>query len=270
MIKKRTIATVAELRIREAGEGTAGSRTIEGYALKFGVRSKLLCDWWDYYYEVLEPGCLTKETLDRQDIKLTMYHNRQMILARSKNGVGTLNYEVDAVGVKFWADMPNTADGDTALELVKRGDIDGCSFIYSTDEEDSENCVSYEKLEEEVDGEEVLVRHVKRIDNVYDFTITPDPAYEQTSVTKREFEEASGIKLRECKKKNEDDDDDDDDDDKDEGGKGKLAPDGTSTGADGGDGEADGDDGSNKSDECKTDKKRSIIRELRKEASREF
>ena len=38
MIKKRTIATVAGLRIREAGEGTAESRTIEGYALKFGGR----------------------------------------------------------------------------------------------------------------------------------------------------------------------------------------------------------------------------------------
>ena len=194
MKKKRTIAIVSGLRIREATDG-AESRTIEGYALKFGVRSRLLCDWWNNYYEVLEPGCVTREMLDEQDIKLTMFHDRQLVLARSNKGNGTLSYEVDKVGVKFWAEMPHTVDGDKALELVSRGDIAGCSFIYSTDEGDSENAVSYECLDEKGDdGEDILLRHVKRIDNVYDFTITTDPAYEQTDVSKREVE-AAGIKF---------------------------------------------------------------------------
>lgn len=194
MKKKRTIAIVSGLRIREATDGVE-SRTIEGYALKFGVRSRLLCDWWNNYYEVLEPGCVTREMLDKQDIKLTMFHDRQLVLARSNKGNGTLSYEVDKVGVKFWAEMPHTVDGDKALELVSRGDIAGCSFIYSTDEGDSENAVSYERLDEKGDdGEDILLRHVKRIDNVYDFTITTDPAYEQTDVSKREVE-AAGIKF---------------------------------------------------------------------------
>lgn len=251
MTKKRAIAIAqATLRLREAGEGAEESRVIEGYCMLFGVRSKLLCDWWDPYYEVLEPGCITKETLDKQDIKLTMYHDSHIILARSKRGTGTLNYEVDATGVKFWAEMPNTPDGDTALELVKRGDIDGCSFIYSTDEEDSENCVSYEKMTEKNDeGEEieVLIRHVKRIDRVYDFTITPNPAYLETSVSRREFEEATGLKARSCKKKNDDDDEDDDEEDDDEG---KEPEDG-------------------KGGEC-SGKKRELISQLRREARREF
>ena len=188
-MKKRTIAVMADLRIREAAGGRQ-SRTIEGYALKFGVRSRLLCDWWDYYYEQLEPGCVTREMLDRQDIKLTMFHDRQLILARSNKGAGTLNYEVDAVGVRFWAEMPHTVDGDKALELVGRGDIAGCSFCYSTDETDSENAVSYERLKEKAeDGSDILLRHVKRIDNVYDFTLAADPAFEQTTVSRREVEE---------------------------------------------------------------------------------
>lgn len=247
MTKKRAIAiALATLRLREAGEGAEDSRVIEGYCMLFGVRSKLLCDWWDPYYEVLEPGCITKETLDKQDIKLTMYHDSHIILARSKRGTGTLNYEVDATGVKFWAEMPNTPDGNTALELVKRGDIDGCSFIYSTDEEDSENCVSYEKITEKSDeGEEieVLIRHVKRIDRVYDFTITPNPAYLETSVSRREFEEATGLKARSCKKNDDDDDDDDDEEGKEP---------------------EDGEGG-----EC-SDRKRELISQLRKEARREF
>ena len=186
---------MADLHIREAAAGEE-SRIIEGYALKFGVRSRLLCDWWDYYYEQLEPGCVTREMLDRQDIKLTMFHDRQLILARSNKGVGTLSYEVDAVGVRFWAEMPHTVDGDKALELVQRGDIAGCSFCYSTDEGDSENAVSYERLKEKTEnGEDILLRHVKRIDNVYDFTLATDPAFEQTTVSRREVEEA-GVDLR--------------------------------------------------------------------------
>lgn len=184
----------AGLRLRENEDGTE-SRTIEGYALKFGVRSRQLCDWWRSYYEVLEPGCLTKETLDRQDIKLTMFHDRQLILARSNEGKGTLSYEVDSEGVRFWAEMPRTIDGDKALELVRRGDIAGCSFCYSTDEQDSENAVSYERTGgKDADGDEILIRHVERIDNVYDFTLAADPAFPQTSVSRREVE-ASGVRL---------------------------------------------------------------------------
>ena len=102
-MKKRNIAYIGGLRIREA-EGGGESRTIEGNALLFGVRSRLLCDWTELYYEVLEPGSVTKEMLDRQDIKLTMFHDRQLILARSNQGSGTLHYEVDEEGVRFWAE----------------------------------------------------------------------------------------------------------------------------------------------------------------------
>ncbi len=191
-ISKRSVGFEALLQVRESADG-AESRTIEGYALKFGVRSRLLCDWWNAYYEVLEPGCITREMLDGCDIKLTMFHDRQLVLARSNKGGGTLHYEVDDAGVRFWADMPRTVDGDKALELVQRGDIAGCSFIYSTDEGDSENAVSYERINEKTeDGEDVLLRHVKRIDAVYDFTLTTDPAFEQTEVTRREVE-AAGV-----------------------------------------------------------------------------
>lgn len=191
-IQKRQMAVLSGVHVREGKDGEE-SREIEGYALMFGVRSQLLCEWGGLFYEVLEPGCVTKDMLDGEDIKLTMFHDRQLILARSNKGTGTLSYEVDKKGVRFWAEMPKTADGDKALELIKRGDISGCSFIYSTDEEDSENAVSYEKTEEKVDGRAVYLRHVKRIDHVYDFTVTPDPAYEQTEVTRREAEAAGVI-----------------------------------------------------------------------------
>ena len=181
-MKRQQIAYIGDLKVREV-DGQP-SRTIEGYALKFGVRSRLLCDWCELYYEVLEPGSVTREMLDQQDIKLTMFHDRQLILARSNKGKGTLSYEVDEIGVRYWAEMPNTADGDKALELIARGDITGCSFIYSTDESREGGAVTYEAIDE--NDETVTLRRVHRIDHVYDFTVTPDPAYEQTNVTRRE------------------------------------------------------------------------------------
>lgn len=185
---KREISTISGLCVREA-QGGEESREIEGYALKFGVRSVLLCDWWDDYYEVLEQGCITKELLDQQDILLTLFHDGQLILAHSVNGEGTLSYEVDATGVKFRAEMPHTVDGDKALELVRRGDIKGCSFIYSIDDEAN---ATFEKVTE--GGKEIVVRHVHKIDHVYDFTLTPHPAYPQTEVSRRAAEQAGIIR----------------------------------------------------------------------------
>ena len=163
--------------LREAAEGGGESRTIEGYAIVFGVESRILSDYWDNYREIIEPGAITEERLREMDIKMTMYHNREKILARSTNGEGTLKLTVDDVGVKYSFDAPNTVDGDTALELVKRGDLSGSSFMFWTDERN----VSYERR-----SDDIMLRRVKTIGMIYDMTIAADPAYEQTSVAARE------------------------------------------------------------------------------------
>ena len=164
--------------IREAVEEGKESRTISGYAIVFGVESRILADYWDNYREIIEPGAITEERLKDMDIKMTMYHNREKILARSNKGEGTLKISVDEVGVHYEFDAPNTVDGDTALELVKRGDLSGSSFMFWTDEKSG---VSYEKRS---DG--IMLRRVKTIGMIYDMTIAADPAYEQTSVKARE------------------------------------------------------------------------------------
>ena len=172
-------------KIREV-EGQPG-RTIEGYAIVFGVESNLLVDYWDAYREIIEPGAITAEELKGMDIKMTMYHNREKLLARSNKGVGTLNIIVDEVGVKYSFEAPDTVDGNTALELVRRGDLAGSSFMYWTDEGSN---VSYEKT-----AEGILLRHVKKISQIYDMTIAADPAYNETTVTAREIEQ-TGISLK--------------------------------------------------------------------------
>lgn len=188
---KRTVSLAFQPYMRESEDNK--SRTIEGYALLFGERSVMLADWVNTYYEVLEQGCITREVLDNSDIKMTMFHNREKILARSNHGQGSLSYTIDDKGVKFSFDAPNTALGKEAIELVSRGDLAGCSFCYSTNEASSSGNVTYERSGE-VDAweDDVLIRHVHKIDHVYDFTLAADPAYEQTSVTLREVQTALG------------------------------------------------------------------------------
>lgn len=177
--------TVANLQVREAAEGEAPSRTITGYAILFGVPSAPL--WSDEdseAREVIATGAVTKELLDGCDIKMTMWHNRQLLLARSNKGAGTLKYEVDEKGVKFEFEAPNTQHGDEALELIRRGDIGGCSFMFATRYYD-DACV--ERTANVVNGVTMITYTVKAVTGIYDFTITDNPAYPDTSVEAREF-----------------------------------------------------------------------------------
>lgn len=178
-IVTRMLHTATDLRVREAGEGESESRIITGYAILFNTPSVSLYDYDDEEgREIIAPGAVTKELLDGCDIKMTMFHDRQLILARSKNGAGTLSYSVDDKGVAFEFEAPNTADGDKALELVRRGDISGCSFAFSTHYYDG---AFVSRSVEKVGGKTIVTYTVNVITGIYDFTLAADPAYPDTN-----------------------------------------------------------------------------------------
>lgn len=177
---------VSGLQIREKEEGKQ-SRTITGYAIVFGSAYTMYEDDSEVLREVISPSAITRDVLDQNDIVMTMFHNSQLVLARSKNGEGTLSYDVDDHGVSFSFDAPNTVDGDKALELVKRGDIDGCSFAFSTDYWDS-SCVS--EHSEYVDKKKITTYSIDKVTGIYDFTLTPNPAYDATECSCRDLVDA--------------------------------------------------------------------------------
>ena len=185
-INKREIFTASQLRLREI-DGIEESRTITGYAILFDVPSAPLYeDEEEVIREVIAPEAVSLELLDNSDIKMTMFHDRQLLLARSNKGSGTLSYGIDDKGVYFEFEAPDTADGDKAIELVKRGDIAGCSFAFSTRYYDrafvEESVVHGDKVE--------VTYRVKVITGIYDFTLAADPAYPDTSVEAREIVDA--------------------------------------------------------------------------------
>lgn len=208
------------LQVREDENGQQ-SREVNGRAIVFGVRSVNLTPYSStrVVYEVLEPGCLTQELINRSDVIYNLNHNSSVlnVLGRFRNSEkDTLKLELRADGVYNSCDLPQTSAANDALELIKRGDINGQSFAFEDDWEDTENGVSYERTNETIDGKEVWIRHVKKIIGLYDVSIVTHPAYEQTSVTIRENSEAIDKAIeaqlqRECggKKKAEDDEETD-------------------------------------------------------------
>ena len=211
------------LQLREPQEGQQESREIEGRPIVFGVRSVNLTPWSSTrkVYEILEPGCISRELLAKSDVILNLNHSNMVpdVLGRFRNSDrDTLSLELRGDGIDCRCDLPRTNNANDALELMKRGDITGMSFAFEDDWEDSENGVSYEKTNDIEDGKEVWLRHVKKITGLYDVAIVTHPAYEQTTVGLREASEAIDKAIeaqlkRECGDKNDKRDDDHNDSD---------------------------------------------------------
>ena len=184
-------AEACNLQMREPqGEGQE-SREVEGRPIVFGVRSVNLTPWSSdrKVYEILEPGCISRELLQRSDVVLNLNHNSDVVnvLGRYRNSErDTLSLELRGDGIDCRCDLPHTNNANDTLELIKRGDINGMSFAFEDDWEDTENGVSYEKTNDVEDGKVVWLRHVKRITRLYDVSIVTHPAYEQTTVATRE------------------------------------------------------------------------------------
>ena len=155
------------------------SRIVEGYAIVFNQQSRQLYDKASkkVFTEIIDPRAVTKAFLDDQDVKMVFNHSNDKLMARSTFGYGTLSYEIDEYGVKYRFEMPNTTVGNDVLELIRRGDVWGCSFAFSY----AKDGVRDEKR----NGQNF--RTVIQMASIDDFSIVVDPAYLGTYVTTREF-----------------------------------------------------------------------------------
>ena len=114
---------VSGLCVREA-EGEGRSRTIEGHAVVFGVRSVNLVPYSSYreVYEVMERGCISTDLLNRSDVVLTAFHDNTAILGRWRQGKGTLKLTLDVRGLKMECTLAETARADELLSAIERGE----------------------------------------------------------------------------------------------------------------------------------------------------
>ena len=77
-------------------------RTIEGYAAVFNSESEDMG-----LIEIIRPQAITQDAINNSDIFALFNHDDDRVLARSKNGVGTLSLQVDGRGLKYSFEAPN-------------------------------------------------------------------------------------------------------------------------------------------------------------------
>lgn len=152
------------------------SRKVSGYAMLFDTESVYLG-----FYETISRGAITQELVDNCDVFARFDHDQNRVLARSNHGQGSLKLTVDERGLKYEFEAPKTALGDELLEYIRRGDMNKSSFCFALDPNDA--CDKWEKRGND------YYRTINKISAVYDVSPVWSPAYPETNVDNRSFNE---------------------------------------------------------------------------------
>lgn len=166
--------SLAEVRL--LGEPNMNSRSVSGYGIVFNSLSKDLGG----FKEVILPTAMNG-IIERSDIFALLNHNKDKgILARSRNGKGTLKLTIDEKGVRYDFEAPNYATGDELVEGLKRGDISASSFAFTVDK-------SGQKVTRMSDGS--YLRTITQFNEIFDMSPVYNEAYSDTTATLRSMED---------------------------------------------------------------------------------
>lgn len=160
-----------ELRATESEEGV-----IEGTPIVFNQKTRIV-DWAGEYDEIIDREAL--KNADLKDVRLFVNHDiNKITLARSKNGNenSTMSFIVDDKGlhIKAKLDTENNSEARSLYSAVKRGDMDGMSFMFRIRGDEWKDIDS-----------DVPLRIVKDISIVHEVSVVNFPAYQGTSVNAR-------------------------------------------------------------------------------------
>ena len=217
-------------------ESKDGKEYFTGYAAVYNKRSRLIYEFGDLFYEVMEAGAFDRVLEDPLlDVILRIDHNRGTTLARTKSK--TLELRSDDKGLFFRTEVPNTTLGRDTAEMIRRGDYLDCSFEFT---------VSSEGEKWERDGDGNLIHRVREVSGLYDVTIcTENGAYPDTVI---DTEKASRM-AKEIPSSRNDDGGDDNNNDDGNGNGDDNSDDGNDGADDGGDNSDDNSDDVSKKEE---------------------
>lgn len=181
-MKKEIRFLQGSVEVRKTEESE--SRTIGGYAAVFDSDSRDMG-----FTERLDRHCFDG-VIERSDVVALYNHSETPgVLARSVNGEGTLRLSIDDHGLRCEFDAPNTQLGNDMLESVRRGDIRGMSFAFTTEKDNWER-----------DAEDNYKRTILKVDRLYDVSLVVTPAYDATSVETKGLDELKAKELLDRRK----------------------------------------------------------------------
>ena len=181
---RRISSAPAEYRVERIAREDGGTDTyISGYAVVFEQYSKPI---WDEWIEIISRSAF--DACDMSDVVMVVDHARDVgsVLARSRNGEGTLELRIDEHGVAFRFIVPDTTKGRDLVALIERGDISECSFAFYV----AEDSWAYDA---DFGGKTYDVRRIDKVAKLVDLSIVVSGQYGQTSVS---VEERAEVKAR--------------------------------------------------------------------------
>ena len=158
------------VEVRAGGEEEA---RIQGRPIVFGSQTDI-CGWFG---EVIDEGAL--DEADLSDVRFCKNHDTDNVYARFKRGRdnNTMNLAISRDGLDIDAvlDVKGNPLAATLYSEVKRGDIDGMSFMFSVKDEEWKNLDT-----------DYPIRHIKKIGAVIEVSAVTFPAYEATQISARD------------------------------------------------------------------------------------
>lgn len=194
--KKDELVTRAFTATFRANDDEQEKGVIEGTPIVFNQDTKIV-DWCGEYFERIDPHAL--DEADLNDVRLFINHDTGKIaLARSKHGNenSTMGFTIDSEGlhIKAKLDVENNQEARALYSAIKRGDMDGMSFMFRIKDQEWKNL-----------DDEIPTREVKKISIVHEVSVVNFPAYPQTSITARsnseETEYSPLVEAREARAK---------------------------------------------------------------------
>ena len=157
-----------EARVEEKAGESGKKLVLRGYPIVFNTETTIYDGWYGEIRETILPNAL--EGTDLTNVYLLSGHNIEPDKVLGRNNVN-MKVEVDDTGLYFECTLPNTQEARDIYNLVESGIIDGMSFGF--------------RCSDEVNPETML-RKITHIDELYEVSITPFPAYKEASVIARD------------------------------------------------------------------------------------
>jgi HK97 family phage prohead protease len=163
-VEKRTFNLESKIETREI-DGKERN-VVVGYGSVYNSRSENLGG----FYEYISEGAFTDELINSSDVRALINHDPNLILARSKNGKGTLKLNADAKGLRYEFEMPDTSYARDLLINMKNNNLNQSSFAFTIpsggDEWSSDDAGNN-------------IRTINKIDKLFDISVVTYPAYSQ-------------------------------------------------------------------------------------------
>lgn len=152
-----------ETRVDEKQEG-GKKLVLRGYPILFNTETSIYDFWYGEVRETILPTALNGT--DLTNVYLITGHNIEPDKVLGRNGVN-MRMEVDETGLFFECELPNTQHARDIYNLIESGIVDGMSFGFTCSDEVNEA---------------TMTRTITHIDELFEVTITPFPAYKEASV----------------------------------------------------------------------------------------